>query len=296
MTIQTLKHQYEIVQRVCQNECFEQFLCKEYNHSQKNVFYDIFQIKQRELVVKLILIFTEQMNNTAFTDFFECFSKDGELYVVFLHKQTSSLKEKLEKENCKLIERTLIGKKILEQILLLNMPDFLVYDILDGMQIQVSEAMDISFLYQLKEISSFETVTKQMIWKKMANVFELLFGYEISLEASEAIPIFLKEVRTGTYEDYVSLYQAYLQFAKELEHTKKPLKPNTFWFRVWDKIKEFWKKLKSFFGVFLVLAVMAYLIYSILNPVSKDTERFVFQRIGTLSIEELEQESSPNVE
>ena len=295
MTIETLKHQYYILQKVRETEKIDHFLCREEMGNNKKALYDVFKIKERSLVVKLILIFTEQMSNVAFTDFCECFSKDGDLYLVFVHKKTVSLLEKLERENCSRKERSLIGKKIMEQILLLNMPDFLADDILNVRQIQISPAMDVSFLYELKEIDRFETVTIQKIQDKLSAVLELLFSYEISLQISEDITVFLKQLKQGEYAEYMQIYQAYLQLLERLENAETVLKPNTFWFRVWDKVKEIWKKLKSFILVFVVIGVVGYLIYSIMNPVPNTEERFLFQRIGTLTIIE-GQEDAPDTD
>ena len=83
MTIQTLKHQYYVLQKVRETKEFEQFLCREENETGEKLLFDIFQIKERELVVKLIMALMEQTKNRAFEDFYECFSRDGELFLVF---------------------------------------------------------------------------------------------------------------------------------------------------------------------------------------------------------------------
>lgn len=295
MIIETLKHQYYILQKISETEQMEHFLCQEEAEDKRKILYDVFKIKERSLVVKLILIFTEQMSNKAFTDYCDCFSKNSELYLVFLHKSSTSLQDKLKKEDCSRAERIMIGKKIMQQILLLDMPDFLMYDILDVTQIQVSQAMDISFLYKLKEISEFEAVTIDKIQEKLSCVMELLFEYEISLQISEDIDTYLKQLKQGSYTDYVQIYQEYLHLIEKLEQNEPMLKPNTFWFRVWDKIKNIWWKIKPFLFVFVVLGVVAYLVYSILHPQPSKEEPFQFQRIGTLVIEET-QEGTENLE
>lgn len=288
MTIETLQHQYYILQKISETKEMEHFLCREESSQKSSQVYDIFKIKDRRLAVKLILIFTEQMNHAAFSDFCECFSKNGELYLVFLHKKTIPLEEKLEKEDCSRQERILIGKKILEQLLLLDMPQFLAYDILNLKQIQVSEAYDVSFLYELNEIQNFEMIGMREIQNELANVMERIFQYELFLRISEEITEFLNRLKNNEYEDILQIYQAYLHLAETLEDSKSLLKPNTFWFRVWDKVKAFWKKVKAYLLGFIVLGAAVYLIYAILNPKPNTEESFDFQRIGTLMIEENE--------
>ena len=110
MTIQTLKHQYEILQKINTTDQIDQFLCTEELTENKTLYFDIFKVKQRNLIAKLILIFTEQMSNVAFEDFYECFSKDGALYLVFVHNEAVSLRQKLQREVCNLQERMQMGK------------------------------------------------------------------------------------------------------------------------------------------------------------------------------------------
>lgn len=287
MTIQTLKHQYEILQKLRTTEQVEQFLCTEESENSEKCFYDVFKIKQRNQIVKLILPFTEQMNNVTFEDYRECFSKDGALYVVFLHKEAVPLRQKLQKEACSLQERLQIGRKILERILLLNIPDMMTYDALDADRIQVTPALDIFFLYQLEEVEQFSEFTFASTKSRFIALFELLFERELSLDISEKIPDFLdyiKEECTG----YAELYQTYIRLMERLEKPEEALKPNTLWFRLWTRIKRLAGKLKSAFAVIIVILVAGYLIYSIFNPAPPKTEQFCFQRIGTLTIEETE--------
>ena len=291
MTIQTLKHQYYILQRLDETEVFIHFLGREEKDARGKRLYDIFQIRDRELAVKLIMIFMEQMSNRAFEDFYECFSRDGELYLVFVHKEAVSLAAKLEGEACVLKERTAIGKNILERLLLLNMPDMLAWDVLRADTIQVTPALDIHFLYSLKEISNFEAVTIEKTENRMADIFSLLFQRELSLESSPDIPVFLEHLRKGEYQDYRQVYEAYLRLAEQLESPSAALHPNTFWFRVWDRVKKVYQKAKPVLLTLLFLILVVYLIYSILYPASGQNEQYNFQQIGTLEIIDGEEEA-----
>ena len=281
MTIQTLKHQYYILQKVRKTEQFEQFLCED-TEDKSGQMYDIFRFGQRELVVKLIIVFMDLKKNKAFEDFRECFSKDGELCLVFTHSKESSLVEKLEKEVCILKERIAMGRNLLERILLLDMPDMLVYDILQGERICVAASLDVSFQYSLDQIEDFESVTIKRIQDRMADVFSILFERELRLEASTDISDFIKNLRDGVYKEYLEIYQAYSQLSDKLNQEGLVIRPNTFWFRVWEKTKAVFKRMKPIFVAALILVLALYLIYSILNPAKTTQEAFNFQKIGTL--------------
>lgn len=282
MTIQTLKHQYYILQQVRETEQLEQFLCEE-AESGSGQLYDIFRFCQRELVVRLIVVFMDQTKNRAFEDFRECFSKDGELYLVFTHSKEISLVEKLEQELCVLKERIAIGKNILERILLLDMPDMLVYDVLKGDRIRVAASLDISFWYSMEQVEKMEEITIRNIQSRLAEVFCILFQREIQMEASTDILDFVENLRNGIYQSYMEIYQGYAQLTERLSREGLVIKPNTFWFRVWEKIKAGYKKVKPVLVMMLVLVLAAYLLYSILHPAKTTEEVFNFQKIGTLS-------------
>ena len=287
MTIQTLKHQYEIVQKIRTTDQIDQFFCTE-ETDHKKVYFDIFKIKQRNLVVKLILTFTEQMSNVAFEDYYECFSKDGALYLVFVHKEAVSLRQKLQEEVCNLQERLQIGRKILERILLLNMPDMMVCDVLDADQIQVTPALDISFLYKLEEIEQFEQLNFSIVKQKMVALFEVLFERELLLDISEKIPTFLEYIKEES-SSYLEIYQTYIRLMEQLQKSEAVLTPNTLWFRLWNRIKKLAVKLRGIVAIIVVLLIAGYLVYSILNPAPNTEDKFCFQRIGTLTIEQTEE-------
>ena len=287
MTIQTLKHQYEIVQKIRTTDQIDQFFCIEETDNKK-LYFDIFKIKQRNLVVKLILPFTEQMSNIAFEDYYECFSKDGALYLVFVHNEAISLRQKLQGEVCNLQERMQIGRKILEKILLLNMPDMMSYDVLDANRIQVTPALDISFLYELEEIEQFEQLNFSAVRQKFVTLFEVLFERELLLDISEKIPAFLDYIREES-SSYLDIYQTYIRLMEQLQKPEEALKPNTLWFRLWNRIKKLAVKLRGVFATIVVIAVAGYLIYSILNPAPNQADKFCFQRIGTVTIEQTEE-------
>ena len=288
MTIQTLKHQYEILQKINTTDQIDQFLCTEELTENKTLYFDIFKVKQRNLIAKLILIFTEQMSNVAFEDFYECFSKDGALYLVFVHNEAVSLRQKLQREVCNLQERMQMGRKILERILLLNLPDMMAYDVLEADRIQVTSALDIYFLYALEEIEQFEQLNFSAVRQKIVKLFEVLFERELLLDISEKIPAFLDYIREES-TGYLEIYQNYIRLMEQLQKPEEVLRPNTLWFRLWNRIKKLAVKLRGAFAAIIVIFIAGYLVYSILNPAPNQADKFCFQRIGTLTIEQTEE-------
>ena len=121
----------------------------------------------------------------------------------------------------------------------------------------------------------------------MADVFSLLFQRELSLESSPDIPAFLEQLRNGQFTDYRQVYEAYLRLTEQLESAAS-LKPNTVWFRIWEKIKAVLKRARPAAVALLVAALAIYLIYSIMYPAPAQNEAYDFQRIGTVEIRDSE--------
>lgn len=293
MKIQTLKHEYYILQKVWKTKNIEFFYCKDESQPEGKQYFNILRVKERELTLKLIVIFTEQMKHTAFEDFFECFSKDGELYLVFFHKDAQKLSEKLEKEECVLKERLEIGKKLLEKILLLDMPEFILYEVLREDSLLITSALDICFYYELKEIEFYETVTKKAVDARLAATFQKLFEFELIQESCEEIPDFLERVLDGKYGTFMQLYQEYVKMAERLLEKGKLLRPNTIWFRIWEKIKKFWKKLKPILFTSLIVLFFGFLFYSLMHPKQSAENRFDFKQIGSRTISSDSEETKP---
>lgn len=286
MTIQTLRHQYYVIRRIRKTTKVEQYLCREETDEKKKKRFDIFRIREKELAKRLVLFYNDQISNTAFRDFYECFTQDGDLYMVFRHRQAVSLIDKMETEGCGFKERLAIGKKILERLLLLNIPDILAYDVLKADTVQVTKTLDVYFQYTLQEIDKIGEITRRDVFHRLAVLMETLFSREISLEITRRIPKFVAGLREGEYEDLSEVYEAYTQMTRMLEGEMPAARPHTFLFRVWEAVKSAWKKISPLLKKLLIIALIFYIIYSLLFSGKEEKQKYDFSRIGTLEITE----------
>ncbi len=287
MVIEALKHRYYVIHKAEGTPKYEVFCCREYVDAQHPA-YDIYCIRESELVQKLILELTDREKEKNFADLYEYFSKDGILYLALIHKDGLPLEKKLEEEACPLKERIQIGKNLLEQILLLSVPDYFLASLWEGGQILVDQGLSIGFRYRLEGILLTEKERDVSIRNGLSDLFELLFQKEIALEKCKEIPKFIRELREGKFVSVRDIYQEYNELCEILNNLgeRGNIRPNTFLFRVWDRIKRGFPYVKKALAVVIVFLLVGYLIYTIVYP--KDTVACLkYETIGTLTIEEI---------
>jgi hypothetical protein len=299
MVISTLKHNYRVIHKLYEDQEFETLLCYEEGRpgrqnnpsgadqgSQRR--YRILKLKNKELTYQLVSFFMELMSRTSFTDYYECFSKDGFLHLVFWNSDDPALKDKLEHERCELKERLEIGKKLLERILLMDMPDFILYDALADNGVTVSPAMDLSFNYQLTSLRRYASLGVSDVKQRLLAIFTRLFDYELRKEASVDIEDFITELREEEYKNYFEIYKKYEALYEKLSTGDliRRIKPNTFLFRLWNRIKGLGKYVKPAVSILLLLLIAGYLIYTIFHKKVDAAAVFNFERIGTVAIED----------
>ncbi len=290
MVIEALKHRYYVIHKTEETPKYEIYCCREYIDAQHNT-YDVYCVKESLLIQKLILELTDKEKEGNFTDLYECFSKDGKLYLAMVHKEGFPLEKKLEEEDCPLKERIQIGQNLLEQILLLSIPDYFLSGLWEGGRILVDQGLSVGFRYRLEGILLTEKEQKAQIQKGLSDLFETLFQKEIVLEKCEAIPKFIKNLKEGELVSIREIYQEYKELCETLKELseKGNIRPNTFLFRVWDKIKKGFPYVKKIFATIIIFLLAGYLIYTILYP-SDTVTCLKYETIGTLTIEEIPNE------
>lgn len=263
----------------------ETYLCKEIN-DKSPVLYRVVRIINRELTYKLITFFMEQKNNIAFVDYYDCFSKDGNLYLVFSNNEYQPFMNKLKQEDCVLKERLEIGKRILERVLLLNIPTILLYDVLSEGSIGVSDSLEIAFDYNLVSIPLFDKVQMKDVQERFHVLFNHLFAHELLTMASDDIMNFIKRLSEVEVQNCFEIYQNYEALYEKLSNTEtlQSIKPNTRAFRSWEFIKKIGKVIKPLFMLAILGLIIGYLVYSIIQLNTDVTEVINYQKIGTITI------------
>lgn len=287
MIIENLKHQYFVIFKKEETADYISMVCRQLIENDSRRF-QVYCIKNTDQIKYLLPIFLDTSDKKQLDDFYEIFSKNGFLYLVFICEEGTKITELLEQESYSLTERLDMGKRILEKILLMDIPKFLLYPVLKNTAIFFDQNYDVSFSYSIDGILKDKAKLNEEIILELARIFEQIFVNEISLRKSASIELFVDGLKQEPHKGLFSVFQEYTRLCDKLREKKEiHMRPNTFWFRVWDKIKQLFPIINKIILTGIALLLGGYLLYTLLKPKIPE-EYVVFDRIGTLEIVEKE--------
>ena len=286
MFIQTFERGYKVISHVLTNDVGEIYICKDVATDQECT---IFCIKDRVIVPELMIYLTKRIQNKIFADYIEHFVFEDDFYIVLKYYRGVTLSEKLNIEYCSLSERLKLGTKILEKMVLLDMPSYFQKNCLTEGHIIVKPSLDISFNYMPSDIRDFALVDDEAVIKALIAIFRKLFADELSKQSAPPINQFCSALQNEQHLDNNELYKQYIQMCREVESipAEEVQKPKSKWFLLWERVKKLLKTLKKVLMVVLLILAVVYLIYSIdgvLNPNAKKEKHFEY--IGNVKIHE----------
>lgn len=283
MLIQTYKKDYYIIERKKTTEEQDVFICEE-NGKKNGLQYLLIHIKKKECVYQVIPFFSQLKNHTVFQDYIDCFSKNGTFYLVFQHKKEKTLEVKL-KEICDFRERLEVGKRLLEKMILLDMPFCIQYDILTTEKIMISEHLQVSFYYELSEYQQYFSITIKYVMERLQCIIEQLFIEELKGNYSIWINEFYESLKQDKYHTYFDIYQAYNKMYEQLltNNAYQYMRPNIKRMKIWDTFKRILHQTRPIISIVLILGSILYLIMSsVSNKTLKEGTEII--SIGTVKI------------
>ena len=280
MIIRTFEHEYPVIGIKESTEKYDTFICRDVSGGG---LCRIMSIKDSTLFADLVSRLTDTVNKEAFTDYREHFIYDGRLCIVMRYTQGVTLESKLSTESVPLKERLELGRRLLERVVLQDIPDYFLAKCFVPGQIIVAPDLSVSFNYPLEDII---TDSGQNGRRNIINVFNRLFDHELRRKVPDILMDFLKRLPALTEQRMIDVYGEYYVLMGRLEgYNESDEQPGTFWFRLWDKIKKVFGVLKKILIFLLIAASVAYLIYVIADPRKNDASNGHFKTIGTVTIE-----------
>lgn len=287
MIIESMTHRYDVICLEDENEKYEIYRCRELDETEQQ--YMVYGVKDTVMIKALAGAFTSEGQYENFDEYYECFSVCGKLFLVFYYYGSGTIAAKLESEDCSLSERFAIGKNLLQRLLILDMPDFLMSEVISPDRILADASISIHFRYRLDGILLTEEQRTEKICNGLAEIFTALFKNELALEKCEEILAFIERIST-LYTDngtngLIQIYHEYENLEDMIPGISGNghIRPNTFCFRMWDRIKSAYPVVKKIVFGLIVVVLAGYLVYDILFP-SYSKECIKFNSIGTLSI------------
>lgn len=281
MIIKSLNNSYEVIVKKEVNEQYEVMLCSDMNDKERK--YLVICIKAKNIIDIMIDDLMLQLKNIAFEDYNECFSGKGYLYAVFSYSVFPDIRTKIPE--CMLNERLDIGKRLLERIILINIPYYFLYCALNERNVTITNALDVRFNYYPDETERYNEIGINEIRERVYIIFGMLFESEILLHTSADIDMFMKKLSGDEFDDIFGIYRLYCTLYRKMTAADNVmLKPYTFPFRLWDKVKESAMVIKGFIKEIILAAAAVYLIYSLFNTQAAAENAYDFEKIGILEI------------
>lgn len=244
-------------------------------------------LKQDADIHKFLPFLAAQQENAPCDDFLGYFPREGRLYIVFRFYDYMTLSERLSSDTG-FEERVMIAGNILRRIVILNLPTYLQYEVLGEGNILAGKNGDIRFSYGFHELDRFDSITERDVIERLTGVLKKIFPEELEKHSCPPLEQFFERIEKEKFPGIAAVLREYditARAALTLQEAGK-IRPKSFGFRLWEKIKKLVRGLKYLLLALVIGALVGYLVYTIRYPSKKAEEAMNYKAIGTLTIGE----------
>ncbi len=280
MIIHTYEHDYPISSVKETNETYECYICRNLTDGG---FCRVMSVKDKAYFPELVSWLTETVNRDTFTDYIEHFNFNGALCIVMKYTQGLTLGDKLATESLSVMERAEIGRKILEKIVLQEIPDYFLNKCMDPDCIMVSADLTVNFNYPIDDIIGNRQCDPM---EGINKILRMLFARELERKVPEPVIDFFNKLPQLLELTVIEIYGEYHNMLSALtEMPEEEEEPKSIWYKIWNNLKKIWRVLKKIIMLALIVLAVVYLIMTIDGTKSSITRKANFDRIGTVTID-----------
>lgn len=290
MIIQTLDKAYEVIKKFEETSDHAVYLCRIPGDAEEHL-YLVTAFHSEQIPREHVIYFMDLSVRQETEDLEACFLKNGFLYLVFRHVEEEKLRGKLDGGGLPVAERLEASRSLMEQLVQKNLPEYLLYEALSSENVRESSDGTVSLTYFLKETRLIGQDLMPEICGRLAGWQEALFTREITGGTAEPMQRFVENLRAGKYHSYAEIYRRYKPVYEKMrdQAASNGLQPETFWIKLWKRLKKCGKWLRRLLYTAVLVALLAYLIYTILVPEESGTP-VPFQQIGDVELTAAETE------
>lgn len=248
--------------------------------------YTILHFTEGLYLRTLLPIFFSLNDNMAYEDYKGCFVEDLDLYIAFHQRGGIPVTELIQENALSLEERIQIGKRVLEKLLLWNLPEFVVCRLLDIEHIRLLNG-EVVFDYEWQ--LPWEMEADQILAdKRAAELMKQLFEQEIEYSISPGLVELTAYLEQGRAEDIFAIYEEYCSLADVLPKEASEYVPGTR--RLKQRLLQKVNKVLGLGKVLLAVAVYAGIIWLLVQEIEEqqrgqeEIQGVVFEKIGNLTI------------
>ncbi len=283
MTIKTLDESYIVIRHIDAEEEIERFICSSEKDGKR---YIIIRIRNKKWIADTMKFFVRTRENNKFSDFHSCFIEEECLHLVFSYMEGMTLRERLERSPGTLEERMEIFRRILERVMILDMPEYIQCDVLKMDQIIITEALDIGFFYRLDDVEEYDIYGFEDVQKNLFYVFKQIFSEEIRKRMVLPLIEFRDALKSASSKNILEVYQLYRIWMDVINGLPEEEKntPRTLGFSAWESMKRLFQPAKKVLELLLLVVAVVYFIYAISQVNRTSFTSNTYDYIGTLKI------------
>lgn len=283
MVIHGMGQDYSVIYRRQTEQDFEILICE--GTDRPFTLLRFYKVEDIHWLLEQSL--SEQEISGNFEDYKGSFLWQDSLIMVFTRRDGMVLAQWLDGENPTLKERLEAGRHLLERLLLLNMPEYLLGSILNEQCILVTEQQTIVLHYEPEVLIGKDREPEQLLQSLFYQIFFRLFQEEAGEQSCKEISDFLEQMRKEPYQDIFHIYQCYDWLLDSMAGKADSIRRPPGWKERLNRLEEGLKDTGERMLIpVLLVAGMAVLIYGICHPEKEEAEEFLFEQIGTLEIQE----------
>ena len=286
MIIRVLDRNYFVQQTISSDNGLVQYVCTNVAEDDGRVCR-IVRIPLPEVDTGLIRYLSDIYKAGSFRELVQYANEGGFMQVVVDCgvQKARTLKKILEEGGLSLKARLNMGEKLLERLILSDVPDFFALGAMDTDHVCFTEANDCSFVFELADLKNFEKADTAKVHRKLRSVMDELFAKELKDERVPELKPFFDRISQLEFTTNMALYQAYEPLAAELAlRDEDSMEGMSLPYRIWEKIKAAVRFLRGMFFVVVILIAIAYLVLSIRNFVVPPAHKDVYKSVGDLQI------------
>lgn len=283
MIIQALDEEFEVIYIEEMVQGYQVIQCRTASGNER---YVMLHFVKESYVKKLLPLFAALRGNTVYEDYKGCFTKNGGLYVVFYKRQGIPLTESLSRHLLTLEQRMLIGKYILEKVLLWKLPNFLINQMLCAEYI-LTEGEEVRFQYEWYILNE-EQPGMNAVNQRTAILLKNLFFEEMKQQMSPKLMELVESLEKNIPEDFFAIYEAYSSLCDVMQKEAEAYIPGIQRLKI--KMAHFFQKGLEVVKIIIFLAVYIMGIWLLekegQEQAAKDKKEtgVIFEKIGTLEI------------
>ena len=286
MVIRVLDHKYFVLRTVDTDDGLKQYVCRDLVDEESNI-YRIVRIPHADVTTQLLRYLADIEVEGSFKEMRE-YASEGDFLCIVMDcgsQEAVPMSERLEREPLSLKERFGYVYKLIERMILSDMPAYFAVAGITPSGVKFTSAMDCSFDFDIHDITEYADYGTDDICGSLADFITGVFAEELRWSSMPELADFIKDLRRQRYSDYMDIFadfKAIEQIYSERDDAET--ESNSFPFRMWDVTKDLASQLKNISSLLLLLLAVVYLVISIRNTLKPTVAENIYDSVGDMQI------------